>query len=268
MQADGSSPILLVSDQELERNHGWNGREPTWAPDGSRVAFVWGGPGSLISALDPDGAGTLAFLAAGNDPSWSPDGHWIAYRGDVGPFEPRIAATNVGTGEFYGRSSRKSAHPGPGLTDCRAATGRRDPMKASTRNGSHAAPHRARRRLRRRPAGPAAAGQRSGHQHTGRAHRLGARRRPFVALVSLPAGKLSTLLQVRIHVTTGGTTVLAVPVVDGDSIPHRCRPPRGTCSASSRLTATGRSRRYSPGPVERPPVVVRVSPPGVVPTSR
>jgi Tol biopolymer transport system component len=67
------------------------------------VAFVWGV--SLISALNPDDAGTVTTfptLAAGSHPSWSPDGHWIAYSGD-GPYASRIVATNVVTGEFYGQ---------------------------------------------------------------------------------------------------------------------------------------------------------------------
>jgi hypothetical protein len=100
MNADGSAPFPLVP---VPVNQGWNGRLPTWSPDGSLVAYEWGGrPGAVISALDPDGAGTLTTLAGGIDPSWSPDGHWIAYGGE-GAYESRIIATNVVTGEFYGQ---------------------------------------------------------------------------------------------------------------------------------------------------------------------
>jgi TolB protein len=99
MNADGSSPLPLT--RGLSPNQGWNGRMPTWAPDGSLVAFEWGV--SVISTLDPDGAGTFTTLAGGYGPSWSPDGHWIAYRGTGGQYEKRIAATNVVTGEFYGQ---------------------------------------------------------------------------------------------------------------------------------------------------------------------
>jgi len=59
-------------------------REPSWAPDGVRFAFVQSSPGGgrlLLSnalsgraaAVDPD-----ASQASGN-PVWSPDGEWIAY---------------------------------------------------------------------------------------------------------------------------------------------------------------------------------------------
>ena len=101
MNADGSSPIPLLAGR-AQNQGGWNGRWPTWSPDGSLVAFEWGGWESVISARDPDGGGTLTTLARGKHPSWSPDGHWIAYGGG-NVDHSRIVATNVVTGEYYGQ---------------------------------------------------------------------------------------------------------------------------------------------------------------------
>jgi Tol biopolymer transport system component len=116
MNADGSSPTRLTPDRI------WSARQPTWAPDGARVAFAWGGPTSAIAAISLDASGTMTALASGNDPSWSPDGRWIAYMEDAGPL--RITATNVVTGEYYGRLIPEAqAPPNPDYYDSDAEWG-------------------------------------------------------------------------------------------------------------------------------------------------
>ncbi len=87
---------------------------------------------------------------------------------------------------------------------------------------------------------------------------------PSVALVSLPAGKLSDMVQVRIrNVTTGGTTVLAVPVVDGGFDPAPVPAAPGDLLGLELVDGDGKVTEVrAPVPVKRPPVVVRVSPPG------
>ena len=49
---------------------------PTWSPDGTRIAFVSGTDGVWVMGRDGSGARRLA---RGADPAWSPDGRRIAF---------------------------------------------------------------------------------------------------------------------------------------------------------------------------------------------
>ena len=82
MDADGGNPVNLTNDLEYNR-------QPTWSPDGQRIAFArslsfldsdWD-----IWVIDADG-GNLVQLTQGpsqdRDPAWSPDGQRIAYGSD------------------------------------------------------------------------------------------------------------------------------------------------------------------------------------------
>jgi Tol biopolymer transport system component len=84
---------------------------PTWAPDGSRLAFEGvvsrGGGGSshgvLVANLDGSGIRPVTPVGA-SDPAWSPDGAWIAYlsHGDIYVTHPdgtgrrRLTQTKIG----------------------------------------------------------------------------------------------------------------------------------------------------------------------------
>ena len=75
MRADGSHVRRLTHDRNCYS-------DPTWAPDGTRIAFAsWrrdGLPG--IWTMNLNGTGLRLLTDKGDSPAWSPDGTTIAYR--------------------------------------------------------------------------------------------------------------------------------------------------------------------------------------------
>jgi Tol biopolymer transport system component len=90
MRADGNDLRQLVI----------HGHDPTWSPDGSRIAFVKGyADDAMVWTIGPDG-GSPRELARGENPAWSPDGKQIAftrYVGGISPGEVFVMKSN-GTG--------------------------------------------------------------------------------------------------------------------------------------------------------------------------
>lgn len=57
--------------------------EPTWSPDGSRIAFTVGGAGRGVTVMRTDGS-NVGIVHDGYGPVWSPNSAWLAFQGGVG----------------------------------------------------------------------------------------------------------------------------------------------------------------------------------------
>ena len=77
MATDGSAPTRLTSIL--------NAQEPSWSPDGQRIAFSAGG--QVIYVMNADGSAPTALTnptagGTNDEPSWSPDGQQIVFTSD------------------------------------------------------------------------------------------------------------------------------------------------------------------------------------------
>jgi WD40-like Beta Propeller Repeat len=77
VNANGTQPHQVTTEPEaVAANDG----DPTWSPDGNRIAFVRGGD---LMVMNADGSGTTnltaAFTPGVSQPSWSPAGDRIAF---------------------------------------------------------------------------------------------------------------------------------------------------------------------------------------------
>jgi len=83
MNADGSGVARRLTYAEGKDY------DPSWSPDGTRIAFVSKRDGDWeIWLMDPDGTGLVNLTqnkSNETDPSWSPDGSRIAFASDRGP---------------------------------------------------------------------------------------------------------------------------------------------------------------------------------------
>lgn len=85
MNADGSNL------HELERTMGYDCCQPSWSPDGSRIAYMVAvnDRSQSVWTVSPDGSDPVELLdccaSNGDGPIWSPDGTQIAYETDPTP---------------------------------------------------------------------------------------------------------------------------------------------------------------------------------------
>ncbi len=93
MAPDGSNVVRVTEDPGHDV-------EPTWAPDGSKIAFA---RNDRIYVMDADGANQRPLTDGDgydSDPSWSPDGEWIAFEGTVGTGRSVFLIEANGTAEL------------------------------------------------------------------------------------------------------------------------------------------------------------------------
>src|SRR5204863_8969664 len=81
INADGTDQVRLTNDVQNQQN-------PSWSPDGAKIAFALhtDSPNSVpapgIFTINPDGTGlTRLTTGAHDDPVWSPDGTRISFTG-------------------------------------------------------------------------------------------------------------------------------------------------------------------------------------------
>jgi Tol biopolymer transport system component len=77
MNPDGSNRRQLTRSNGTQAGDLYGARTPTWAPDGSKLAFGYGYGGLYV--VGSDGQGLRRLLASGLNPNWSPKGRKIAY---------------------------------------------------------------------------------------------------------------------------------------------------------------------------------------------
>jgi Tol biopolymer transport system component len=103
MNADGSNLHKLTGCQLPSCQDA----EPTWSPDGSRIAFVRSGPDGGVFVIGADGSSPLRISGAGGRlPAWSPDGTRLSISVSSGGGEGLLVANADGSGV-------RTLHQGP-----------------------------------------------------------------------------------------------------------------------------------------------------------
>ena len=96
MNADGTGVTQLTNNTGGNEVNVKNSIQPSWSPDGHRIAFAAGNTYYDIYVMNADGSGVTELFdaAAAKSPSWSPDGERIAFRNSFG-FNMEILVMNA-----------------------------------------------------------------------------------------------------------------------------------------------------------------------------
>lgn len=117
--ATGNSTTLTETDSTSS----YDLRQPTWSPDGGRIAVVrfdfrYPGPNlSAVRVIGLDGTGLAEFDVPGDAsrPAWSPDGQRIAYCRYEGPpsYDTRVRVWRVGSQDDQALTPSPESECGP-----------------------------------------------------------------------------------------------------------------------------------------------------------